>query len=147
MVGRDTKTGGGGSIASGTASQVSRMNSVNVYDLKNKFIGWSGVINDVTHVVCEWGSIFIVTGDRQIFQLEEKDTSTKLDMVGGSLSVDVAAPPVLTPSPFFDSSSRRICTLWPSTWHTRLSMTTRPLLKSSENTEITSTAKATLMVP
>ena len=100
MVGRDTKTGGGGSIASGTASQVSRMNSVNVYDLKNKFIGWSGVINDVTHVVCEWGSIFIVTGDRQIFQLEEKDTSTKLDMVGGSLSVDVAAPPVLTPSPF-----------------------------------------------
>lgn len=76
------------------------MNSVNVYDLKNKFIGWSGVINDVTHVVCEWGSIFIVTGDRQIFQLEEKDTSTKLDMVGGSLSVDVAAPPVLTPSPF-----------------------------------------------
>jgi len=43
--------------------------------------GWSGLINDVTHVISEWGTIFIVTGDRQIFQLEEKDTATKMEMV------------------------------------------------------------------
>jgi len=85
VVGKDSKVGGGGgSVTSGTAQQISRMNGVNVYDLKNKFIGWSGVVNDVTHVINEWGSIFVVTGDRQIFQLEEKDTSTKLDMVGNS---------------------------------------------------------------
>eukprot|EP00732_Lithocolla_globosa_P001976 Lithocolla_globosa_v1_NODE_1146_length_2839_cov_36.775503.p1 type:complete len:487 gc:universal NODE_1146_length_2839_cov_36.775503:1283-2743(+) len=58
-----------------------KMNSITIYDLKNKFIGFNVPFNDVTHVVSEWGSIFVLTGDKQLFQLEERDTATKLEML------------------------------------------------------------------
>jgi len=78
VVEKDTKAT---NMPSATASQISKMNNVTIYDLKNKFIAWNGQISDVTYIVSEWGSIFLVTGEKQIFQLEEKDTSTKLDLL------------------------------------------------------------------
>jgi hypothetical protein len=57
-----------------------KFNTFNIYDLKNKFIAYSeNRFQNITQVVSEWGSIFLITGDGKIFQLEEKDTQTKLD--------------------------------------------------------------------
>src|SRR5699024_1499129 len=34
---------------------------------------------NVTHLVSEWGTIFIFCGDGKVYRLEEKDTQTKLE--------------------------------------------------------------------
>eukprot|EP01094_Clydonella_sp_ATCC50884_P020731 TRINITY_DN4366_c0_g1_i5.p1 TRINITY_DN4366_c0_g1~~TRINITY_DN4366_c0_g1_i5.p1 ORF type:complete len:934 (-),score=319.64 TRINITY_DN4366_c0_g1_i5:233-3034(-) len=54
-------------------------NTVNIYDLRNKFTAFTKEFHNVTNVITEWGSIFILTADGKCFQLEEKDTQTKLD--------------------------------------------------------------------
>ncbi|GFR61248.1 vacuolar protein sorting-associated protein 11-like protein [Elysia marginata] len=57
------------------------MNTVTVYDIQNKFIAYSAPYPEVIDVMCESGSIFIFTGDRKLFQLQEKDTQSKLEML------------------------------------------------------------------
>jgi hypothetical protein len=47
----------------GAAASVSRINTVTVYDTKNKFIAFAAGFNDVTHVMDEWGALFVLTGD------------------------------------------------------------------------------------
>jgi len=59
----------------------SRMHSLTMYDIKNKLVSYSANFNDITHVMCEWGSVYVLTGDKQVFQLVEKDTATKLEML------------------------------------------------------------------
>eukprot|EP01137_Pigoraptor_chileana_P023996 Opistho-2@91225 len=54
---------------------------VTVYDIKNRFIAYSGSFGDVLAVVAEWGSVFVLTSDRRLYQLEERDAQTKLDML------------------------------------------------------------------
>eukprot|EP00163_Fabomonas_tropica_P014549 TRINITY_DN2645_c0_g3_i4.p1 TRINITY_DN2645_c0_g3~~TRINITY_DN2645_c0_g3_i4.p1 ORF type:complete len:454 (+),score=82.80 TRINITY_DN2645_c0_g3_i4:150-1511(+) len=58
-----------------------KLNSFTIYDLKNHFIAFSGSFSDVAHVVCEWGSIFVITSDNKVYQLQEKDTQRKLEML------------------------------------------------------------------
>jgi tetratricopeptide (TPR) repeat protein len=55
-----------------------RFNTLNVYDIRNKLIAFSDTFNDISHVVSEWGCIFVFTHEGFMFQLEEKDTQTKL---------------------------------------------------------------------
>ncbi|XP_074656340.1 vacuolar protein sorting-associated protein 11 homolog [Tubulanus polymorphus] len=57
------------------------LNLVTVYDINNKFIAYSAPIPEVIDVVCEWGSLYVVGGDRKLYHLQEKDTQTKLDML------------------------------------------------------------------
>ncbi|XP_005091075.1 vacuolar protein sorting-associated protein 11 homolog isoform X1 [Aplysia californica] len=57
------------------------MNTVTVYDIQNKFIAYSAPYPEVIDVMCESGSIFIFTGDRKFYQLQEKDTQSKLEML------------------------------------------------------------------
>ncbi|GFO24686.1 vacuolar protein sorting-associated protein 11-like protein [Plakobranchus ocellatus] len=57
------------------------MNTVTVYDIQNKFIAHSTAYPEVIDVMCESGSIFIFTGDRKLYQLQEKDTQSKLEML------------------------------------------------------------------
>lgn len=57
------------------------MNTVTVYDIQNKFIAYSAPYPEVIDVMCESGSIFIFTGDRKLYQLQEKDTQSKLEML------------------------------------------------------------------
>ncbi|XP_050409252.1 vacuolar protein sorting-associated protein 11 homolog [Patella vulgata] len=57
------------------------MNLVTVYDIQNKFIAYSAPYQEVIDVMCEWGSLYILAGDRKLYQLQEKDTQTKLDML------------------------------------------------------------------
>ncbi|XP_052690623.1 vacuolar protein sorting-associated protein 11 homolog [Crassostrea angulata] len=61
--------------------QTMEMNIVTVYDIQNKFIAYSAPFPDVIDVLSEWGCVYILGGDRKIYQLQEKDTQTKLEML------------------------------------------------------------------
>lgn len=44
-----------------------KFNTFNIYDLKNKLIAYSeNRFQNITHVVSEWGSIFVLTGDGKV---------------------------------------------------------------------------------
>eukprot|EP00750_Incisomonas_marina_P018901 INCI3169.1.p1 GENE.INCI3169.1~~INCI3169.1.p1 ORF type:complete len:522 (+),score=112.23 INCI3169.1:308-1873(+) len=58
---------------------------INVYDLKNKFIALNLQLGQafkkqqtVRYVLCEWGSIFLMTSANEVWELKEKDVETKL---------------------------------------------------------------------
>ncbi|KAJ8020828.1 Vacuolar protein sorting-associated protein 11-like [Holothuria leucospilota] len=55
------------------------MDMVTVYDITNKFIAYSAPVPEVISVVVEWGSLYILGGDRKLYLLREKDTQTKLE--------------------------------------------------------------------
>ncbi|XP_036368498.1 vacuolar protein sorting-associated protein 11 homolog isoform X3 [Octopus sinensis] len=57
------------------------MNIVTIYDIQNKFIAFVGPFPEIIDIVYEWGSIFILAGDKRFYQLIEKDTQTKLDIL------------------------------------------------------------------
>ncbi|XP_041361621.1 vacuolar protein sorting-associated protein 11 homolog [Gigantopelta aegis] len=78
VVGKDSKPL---SRAPVLAIQGLEMNIVTVYDIQNKFIAYSAPYPDVIDVMCEWGSLYILAGDRKLYQLQEKDTQTKLEML------------------------------------------------------------------
>lgn len=42
------------------------MNTVTVYDIQNKFIAYSAPVPEVLDVLFEWGSIYIIAGDRKV---------------------------------------------------------------------------------
>ena len=42
------------------------MNIVTVYDIQNKFIAYSAPFPDVINIMCEWGSVYILGGDRKV---------------------------------------------------------------------------------
>ncbi len=46
--------------------QMVDMNIVTVYDIQNKFIAYSAPVPDVIDVLCEWGSLYILGGDRKV---------------------------------------------------------------------------------
>ncbi|XP_072041834.1 vacuolar protein sorting-associated protein 11 homolog [Amphiura filiformis] len=57
------------------------MDIVTVYDIQNKFIAYSAPVPEVLDVIQEWGSIYILGGDRKLYHLQEKDTQTKLEIL------------------------------------------------------------------
>ena len=42
------------------------MYTVTVYDIQNKFIAYSAPFPAVIGVFCEWGSLYILAGDRKV---------------------------------------------------------------------------------
>ncbi|XP_064597137.1 vacuolar protein sorting-associated protein 11 homolog [Liolophura sinensis] len=78
VVGKENKTM---PRAAAIAGQSREMNIVTVYDIQNKFIGYSAPFPEVVDVVSEWGSLYVVCGDGKMFHLQEKDTQTKLEML------------------------------------------------------------------
>jgi len=42
------------------------MNTVTVYDIQNKFIAYSAPFPAVIGVFCEWGSLYVLAGDRKV---------------------------------------------------------------------------------
>eukprot|EP01132_Coremiostelium_polycephalum_P001153 gene1153-1462_t len=89
-----------------SSSSLSKHNILNIYDLKNKYIGFTDKFDYVSHIVSEWGSIFLFTNDgkaTKVFQLEEKDTQTKLETLFKKHSYTVAID--LAKSQHYDHSS------------------------------------------
>ncbi|XP_010532982.1 PREDICTED: vacuolar protein-sorting-associated protein 11 homolog [Tarenaya hassleriana] len=56
-------------------------NVFNVYDLKNRLIAYSQAVDKVSHMLCEWGNIILITADKSLLCIAEKDMESKLDML------------------------------------------------------------------
>ncbi|GAM20486.1 hypothetical protein SAMD00019534_036610 [Acytostelium subglobosum LB1] len=80
-----------------------KQTTVNIYDLKNKYLGFTDKFEAVSHLTSEWGSIFIFTTDGKLYQLEEKDTQTKLETLFKKNLYPVAID--LAKSQHYDNSS------------------------------------------
>ena len=76
--------------------------AVTIFDVHNKFIAYSGLVPDAAHVISEWGSLLVVTRDKKVHQLVEKDLHSKLDILFKKNLYDVAIRWVL---PFHRSIS------------------------------------------
>ncbi|CAH9109800.1 unnamed protein product [Cuscuta europaea] len=63
------------------ADQRTGKNTFYVYDLKNRLIAHSVVINEVSHMLCEWGNIILIMEDKSVLCIGEKDMESKLDML------------------------------------------------------------------
>ncbi|CAK9315518.1 unnamed protein product [Citrullus colocynthis] len=63
------------------ADQRNGKNTFNIYDLKNRLIAHSLVVKDVSHMLCEWGSIILIMDDQSALCIGEKDMESKLDML------------------------------------------------------------------
>lgn len=61
--------------------QRSNKDTFNVYDLKNRLIAHSMVVGNVSHMLCEWGNIFLIMDDKKVSCIGEKDMESKLDML------------------------------------------------------------------
>ncbi|CAN8270626.1 unnamed protein product [Cochlearia groenlandica] len=56
-------------------------NVFNVYDLRNRLIAYSLVVDNVSNMLCEWGNIILITADKSLLCVSEKDMESKLDML------------------------------------------------------------------
>ncbi|CAI9266352.1 unnamed protein product [Lactuca saligna] len=63
------------------SDQRSGSNTFNIYDLKNRLIAHSIVTKEVSHMLCEWGSILLIMNDKSALCIGEKDMESKLDML------------------------------------------------------------------
>ncbi|MFS7921846.1 putative transcription factor C2H2 family [Helianthus anomalus] len=63
------------------ADQRNGSNTFNIYDLKNRLIAHSIVVKEVSHMLCEWGSILLIMKDKSALCIGEKDMESKLDML------------------------------------------------------------------
>lgn len=59
----------------------SKQHQVNIYNLQNQFNAYSLAFPPVTHVMSEWGFVFILCEGGKMYRLEEKDTQTKLEVL------------------------------------------------------------------
>jgi hypothetical protein len=58
------------------------MTTVSVYDVENRYVGFSGTFPQVVSVICEWGSIYVLAANgKQLYQLSEKDLQSKLQIL------------------------------------------------------------------
>ncbi|GAB2233744.1 hypothetical protein Droror1_Dr00002973 [Drosera rotundifolia] len=53
----------------------------NIYDLKNRLIAHSAVVNKVACLLCEWGTVILIMADKSALCVGEKDMESKLDML------------------------------------------------------------------
>ncbi|GFP83277.1 vacuolar protein-sorting-associated protein 11 homolog [Phtheirospermum japonicum] len=63
------------------ADQRTGKNTFNIYDLKNRLIAHSIAVQEVSHMLCEWGNIVLVMQDKSALFVVEKDMESKLDLL------------------------------------------------------------------
>ncbi|XP_065653424.1 vacuolar protein sorting-associated protein 11 homolog [Hydra vulgaris] len=73
-----------------TAGTGLSMNILTVYDINNSFIAYSAPFPDVVAVLTEWSCLHVLSSDGKIFQLVEKDTKTKLEILFRKNMYDMA---------------------------------------------------------
>lgn len=58
------------------------MATVSIYDIENRYVGFSGSFSQLVSVICEWGSVYVLANKgEQLYQLTEKDTQSKLEIL------------------------------------------------------------------
>ena len=75
---------------SGKGEMSNDKTSVTIFDVHNKFIAFTVPIIDASSVISEWGSLFVLTKDKKLHQLVEKDLHSKLDILFKKNLYDVA---------------------------------------------------------
>ncbi|KAJ2919879.1 hypothetical protein MD484_g584, partial [Candolleomyces efflorescens] len=69
-------------VARSTNPSETDITKVNVFDLENKLVAYSGAFKQgVREVVSQWGKIYVLSTDGNLLSLEEKPTSDKLAML------------------------------------------------------------------
>ncbi|KAL8031083.1 hypothetical protein ABFX02_13G002900 [Erythranthe guttata] len=63
------------------ADQRTGKNTFNIYDLKNRLIAHSIAVQEVSHMLCEWGTIVLIMADKSALFIVEKDMESKLDLL------------------------------------------------------------------
>lgn len=43
-----------------------KINTITIYDTKNKFIAFAAGFEDVTHIMNEWGGLYLLQGDGKV---------------------------------------------------------------------------------
>ncbi|KAL0445249.1 UNVERIFIED_CONTAM: Vacuolar protein-sorting-associated protein 11 [Sesamum latifolium] len=69
------------SVAMSDRSVGTGKNTFNIYDLKNRLIAHSIAVQEVSHMLCEWGNIVLIMADKSALFIVEKDMESKLDML------------------------------------------------------------------
>eukprot|EP00124_Ichthyophonus_hoferi_P000529 Ihof_evm7s20 gene=Ihof_evmTU7s20 len=64
-----------------TTSNSMFTDTVIVYDMTNRCVAFTGAMPHITKVISEWGCAFLLTSDNELYQLSEKDTQSKLDLL------------------------------------------------------------------
>jgi vacuolar protein sorting-associated protein 11 len=67
-----------------------RNNILTVIDIENKFIVFSSPIDNVVAILIEWGTCFIITADKTVYHLDEKDLQSKLNILFKKNLYDIA---------------------------------------------------------
>ncbi|KAH9910785.1 uncharacterized protein BXZ73DRAFT_93587 [Epithele typhae] len=69
-------------VAKNVAPAGSEITKVTVFDLENKFVAYTGTFMEgVREIFSVWGKLYVLSNDGKLMCLEEKPTSTKLDML------------------------------------------------------------------
>lgn len=63
------------------ADQRTGNDTFKIYDLKNRLIAHSATVNEISHMLCEWGTIILIMADKSVLFVGEKDMESKLDML------------------------------------------------------------------
>lgn len=78
------------SAASTSNEESSTGDHVTILDIQNKFIVFSMPLDEVKAVSTEWGAFYIITQDKQVYHLDEKDLQSKLSLLFKKNLYDVA---------------------------------------------------------
>lgn len=61
-----------------------------VIDILNKFIVFSAPIDETAAIIIEFGTCYIITMNKEVFQLDEKDLQNKLSLLFKKNLYDIA---------------------------------------------------------
>lgn len=64
--------------------------TITVLDIHNKFIVFTGVLDNVKAVLSEWGGFYLLDHKNELYQLDEKDLQSKLSLLFKKNLYDVA---------------------------------------------------------
>ncbi|XP_026736012.1 vacuolar protein sorting-associated protein 11 homolog [Trichoplusia ni] len=76
--------------ASTSTAPAPKYHHITILDIQNKFIVFSKTFEEVDAVLTEWGSFYILTKNKEIIYLEEKDLQSKLSLLFKKNLYDVA---------------------------------------------------------
>ncbi|XP_022822921.1 vacuolar protein sorting-associated protein 11 homolog [Spodoptera litura] len=78
------------STASTSTAPIPKSHNITILDIQNKFIVFSKAFEEIDAVLTEWGSFYILTKNKEMIYLEEKDLQSKLTLLFKKNLYDVA---------------------------------------------------------
>lgn len=70
-----------------TRAGVQKRNALTIYDLRNKFIAFASKFDGVIDMVPEWGSLFVLTETKKVWQLRTPRLPLALVTFGTGIDV------------------------------------------------------------